>query len=101
MVHCQCTFIASLAAACFYDSPSLVTGNWSSPELWRDVHVEGSVMHSSYTKTCILTQPNLALLGDVHCTPVEYAAHLDELMMEDRATFTKLRTFFGQRTLVT
>ena len=101
LVHSQCTFIASLAAACFYDSPSLVTGNWSSPELWREFHVEGSALHSCYIKTCILTQPNLALLGEFHCTPVEYSAHFDALMTKDRETFTKLRALFGQRTLVT
>ena len=77
LVHCQCTFIASLAATFFYDSPSLVTANWSSPELWRDFHVEGSVLHNCYITTCTPTQPNLALLGDFHCTPVEYAAHLE------------------------
>ena len=54
LVHCHCIFIASLAAACFYDSPSLVTGNWSSPELWRDFHVEGSVLHRS-TRGCTVS----------------------------------------------
>ena len=101
-VSCICTFVASQAAASFYEDPSQVTMNWRVPDVWQAIHSLASDLHKHYVKACILPNSDLAPRGSeaFYCSPVEYAAHFDKLMRIAPNEFRTLRKLFGPRALV-